>query len=108
MGMTEEEKFRFDLTGYLIRPAILTPEQIADIVEQIDRIKHDPDSLPPAERNVPGGASSLLIDHPKVTEVLHEIIGPNVRLEGTFCVWRQKGEWAGDLHGGGPQQIDPI
>ena len=25
MGLTEEERFRFDLTGFLIRPAILTP-----------------------------------------------------------------------------------
>jgi hypothetical protein len=108
MSMTEEEKFRFDLTGYLIRPSILKTDEIAAIVDQIDRIKHDPESLPPEHRAVPGGASSLLIDHPKVTEVLHEIIGPNVRLEGTFCVWRSKGEWAGDLHGGGPQQIDPI
>ena len=107
-GMTDEEKFRFDLTGFLLRPAILNPDEIAAIVDQIDRIKHDPESLPPAERAVPGGASSLLIDHPKVLEVLHEIIGRDVRLEGTFCVWRHKGEWAGDLHGGGPQQSDPI
>lgn len=107
-GMTDEEKFRFDLTGFLVRPAILAPDEIAAIVDQIDRIKHDPESLSPAERAMPGGAASLLIDHPKVMEVLHEIIGKDVRLEGTFCVWRQKGEWAGDLHGGGPGQIDPI
>ena len=107
-GMTDEEKFRFDLTGFLVRPAILAPDEIAAIIAQIDRIKHDSESLPPAERGVPGGASSVLIDHPKVIEVLHEIIGKDVRLEGTFCVWRNKGEWAGDLHGGGPGQIDPI
>ena len=106
--MTDEEKFRFDLTGFLVRPAILAQDEIGAIVDQIDRIKHDPESLSPEERAMPGGAASLLIDHPKVLEVLHEIIGKDVRLEGTFCVWREKGEWAGDLHGGGPQQIDPI
>ena len=108
MAMTDEEKFRFDLTGFLVRPAILETDEIAAIVEQIDRIKHDPESLPPEHRSVPGGPSSLLIDHPKVTEVLHELIGPDVRLEGTFCVWRSKGERHGELHGGGPGQIDPI
>ena len=108
MGMTDEEKFRFDLTGFLVRPAILEPPEIEAIVDQIDRIHHDPESLPPEERAVPGGASSLLIDHPRVIEVLHEIIGPEIRVEGTYCVWRKKGERHGELHGGGPSQIDPI
>ena len=71
MCMTDEEKFRFDLTGFLVRPSILTPDEVHEIVDQIDRIKHDPESLPPEHRSVPGGPSSLLIDHPKVIEVLH-------------------------------------
>ncbi len=109
MGMTDEEKFRFDLTGFLVRPAILNQDEIESIVEQIDRIVHDPDSLPPEHRTVPGGPSSVLIDHPKVVEVLHEIIGPEIRMEGCYCAWRNKGEsHGGGLHGGGPSQIDPI
>jgi hypothetical protein len=108
MGMTEEERFRFDLTGFLVRPGILTPEEVAAIRDQIYRIKHDPESLPPAHRAVPGGPSSVLIDHPKVIEVLHEIIGPNIRLENCYAVWRKRGEAHGALHGGGPQQGDPI
>jgi hypothetical protein len=108
MAMTEEERFRFDLAGFLVRPAILTSGEVADIVDQIDRIKHNPESLPPEHRAVPGGPSSVLIDHPKVIDVLHEIIGSDIRLENTFCVWRTKGQDAGGLHGGGPQQGDPI
>ncbi|MBI4552835.1 MAG: phytanoyl-CoA dioxygenase family protein [Candidatus Latescibacteria bacterium] len=108
MAMTDEERFRFDLAGYLVRPAILTPDDVAAIVDQIDRIKHDPESLPPEHRAVPGGPSSILIDHPSVIDVLHEIIGPDVRLENTFAVWRKKGETHGPLHGGGPGQGDPI
>jgi hypothetical protein len=108
MPMTDEERFRFDLTGFLVRPAILTPDEVEAIREQIYRIKHNPESLPPEHRAVPGGPASVLIDHPKVIEVLHEIIGPQIRLEGTYCVWRKKGEQHGGLHGGGPQQADPI
>ena len=108
MAMTEEERFRFDLTGFLVRPAILSPEEVAAIVDQIDRITHNPESLPPEQRAMPGGAASLLIDHPNVIDVLHEIIGPDIRMEGTYCAWREKGERHGDLHGGGPNQIDPI
>jgi hypothetical protein len=108
MAMTDEEKFRFDLTGFLVRPAILTAGEVAEIVDQVERMHNDPDSLPPEHRAVPGGPSSRLIDHPQVTEVLHEIIGPEVRLENAFSVWRRQGERHGELHGGGPQQADPI
>ncbi|MYF74964.1 MAG: hypothetical protein F4175_16790, partial [Gemmatimonadetes bacterium] len=108
MGLTEEERFRFDLTGFMVRPAILSKDEVAAIVDQIDRIKHNPESLPPEHRAVPGGPASVLIDHPKVIDVLHEIIGPEIRLEAAGCVWRKKGQSHGELHGGGPRQIDPI
>eukprot|EP01046_Picozoa_sp_COSAG06_P037559 COSAG06_NODE_4252_length_4429_cov_5.719169_5_plen_130_part_00 len=72
------------------------------------RISEDPESLPPEERHVPGGASSLLIDHPAVLGVLHEIIGTELRLEAPGSTVRQKGGSAGPLHGGGPSQISPI
>ena len=108
MAMTEEEKFRFDLTGFLVRPAILTPDEVAAIVDQLDRIFHDSESLQAEQADIPGGPASVLIDHPQVVDVLHEVIGPNIRLEGCVCVWRKKGERHGDLHGGGPKQIDPI
>ena len=44
MAMTEEERFRFDLAGFLVRPAILTPDEVAAIVDQADRIRHNPES----------------------------------------------------------------
>ena len=108
MAMTDEERFRFDLTGFLVRPAILEAAEVAAIVAQIDRIKHAPESLPPEHRDVPGGPASILIDHPQVIDVLHEVIGPDIRLENCSCVWRCKGEEHGPLHGGGPSQADPI
>ena len=79
MVMTEEERFRFDLTGFLVRPAILSKTEVEEIFDQIDRVKHKPKSLPPEHRDVPGGPSSVLIDHPKIIDV---------RTSGTcaFCV----------------------
>ena len=94
--------------GFLVRPAIITPEQCATIREQVIAINRNPNSLPPHHRNVPGGPASLLIDHPAVLGVLHEIIGKDVRLESPGCVVREQGQRHGELHGGGPQQIDPI
>ena len=86
------------------RPAILTADEVKEIREQIYLIKHDPESLPPEHRDVPGGPSSALIDHPAVVDVISEIISPDFRLENCTCVWRNKGEEHGELHGGGPNQ----
>eukprot|EP01043_Picozoa_sp_COSAG02_P063346 COSAG02_NODE_8953_length_2384_cov_1.177243_3_plen_188_part_00 len=94
--------------GFLVRPAIITAEQCAAIREQVIAINRDPSSLPPHHQNVPGGPASLLIDHPAVLGVLHEIIGKDVRLESPGCVVREQGQRHGELHGGGPRQIDPI
>ena len=108
MGMSEEEKFIFDLNGYVIRESVLSSDEIIKIKKQIELIHSEPDSLPEASRAVPGGPAQVLIDHPKVLDVLHEVIGPDIRLEGAFSMVRNQGERHGDLHGGGPQQIDPI
>lgn len=108
MAMTEAERFHFDLTGFLVRPAILSADETRAIVDQIHQIHHTPQSLPVAERDVPGGPSSVLIDHPQVIDVLTELIGPDIRLENCNSIWREKGQAHGELHGGGPQQADPI
>src|SRR5262245_54712847 len=109
MGMTDEEKFRFDLTGFLVRPSILTPDETAEIADQITRIYKAPQSLPPEHRTTPGGPSQILVDHPKIIEVLHEIIGPLVRLEISAPMYRERGQSHGQgLHQGGPMQADPL
>ena len=108
MGMTEAERFHFDLAGFLVRPAILKDDEVAEIRDQIECIEYDPESLPPEHRSPPGGPASILIDHPKVIDVLSEVIGQEIRLESCGAVRRKKGERHGDLHGGGPHQIDPI
>ena len=58
--MTDEEKFRFDLSGFLVRPAILERDEAEAIVEQIERIHHEPESLPPEHRAVPGRSVECL------------------------------------------------
>lgn len=109
MVLSEEERFRFDLTGYLVRPAILDAEAIGSITEHIDRLLHDWESVPPQLRSSVSGPAEVLIDHPQVLDVLHEVIGEHIRLEGSFAVWRQQGEDGGQpLHQGGRLQADPI
>ena len=45
---------------------------------------------------MPGGPSSVLIDHPAVVDVIEEIISKDFRLENCSCVWRNKGNRTGN------------
>lgn len=118
MAMTDEEKWVFDLTGFLVRPAILEPDEIQTIVDQIHRAHHDPESLPPEHRAAPGGPAQILVDHPKVVDVLRERIpshvegeeGTAVRCDTAFFVYREQGVGfvGGDLHRGATSPVDPV
>lgn len=100
MVMTEEERFRFDLTGFLVRPSVLSADEVAALREQVDRVFDDWKGLPPEQR-LPAGA--WLIDHPQVRDVLHEVVGPDIRLEGMLPVRRARGNGGNrPLHQGGP------
>ena len=58
--MTNEEKFLFDLKGYILFPAVLGEDEMAPIKEQCEILRSDRESLPPADRKLPGGAASAL------------------------------------------------
>ncbi|MEE3194745.1 MAG: hypothetical protein VX289_09490, partial [Candidatus Poribacteria bacterium] len=64
--MTEEQKFIFDLKGYLLIPEVLKKTEINSLKEQIETIRTNPESLPIHERKFPGGTASILIDYPTI------------------------------------------
>lgn len=102
--LSEEQKFLFDLKGYLVIPGVFREDEVAAMKEQVYRIKHEPGSLSPRERTVPGGASEVILSNPVVKGTLKDIIGPDFRLDNQFVVWREKG--AGDSQG--PHQGGPM
>jgi hypothetical protein len=61
--MTDEQKFFFDLRGYLLLPAVLPPAQIEAIREHLY-----------AGGDGFTGPAQELLDHPVVADVLHEIL----------------------------------
>ena len=110
--MTSEEKFVFDLQGYIIIKNVLTKEEIEEINQISDRIF-------PRDYNKNGNnqaglelrrtanvskwdpACQRLIDHPKVTPYLKELLGPTFRLDHDYCIFMSRsGEPGGNLHGG--------
>ena len=79
--MTDEQKFLFDLNGFLVIEDILSADQCEKIKQQVYLMTHDPLKLDTAYRRVPGGELEYLIDHPRIEPIVHELIGPNPRLD---------------------------
>ena len=76
--MTELEKFTFDLKGWLMRPAVLDEEQVAEIRRYVYQLRDDPDRLAEPQRNTLSGPCTQLLDHPALVDLLRELIGADV------------------------------
>ena len=107
--MTPEEKFVFDLQGYIVIKNVLTKEEIEKINKISDRIF--PRDYSNKDSNMGGlrrtanvskwdPACQRLIDHPKVTPYLKELLGPTFRLDHDYCIFMSRGGQGGNLHGG--------
>ena len=95
--MTEEQRFVFDLQGYLVLPGVLDSATIARMLDQMDT--HG--VSPPEEK---GDAYRFgdflrwsddyraLIDHPAILPVLAEILGPKFRLDHAYGMATRPGK----------------
>ena len=102
--MTQHDRVVFDLKGYIVKPAVLNPDEVKAIKEFVLQQKDNPKSLPPHERYLPGGPFAKLIDHPAVMNVLLDVIDPDpakIRLEDVFLSYRQLGDGEWKPHAGG-------
>jgi len=108
-AVTEEERYLFDLSGYLVVRDALTAGQVAVLNTIMDqRIRDEVD--PTAGRHRFFGQETLLswgqpyrdlIDHARILPYLHEFIGGDPRLDHDYAdiIRRGVGE-TGSLHGG--------
>lgn len=101
--MTEEQKFVFDLKGYLLIPDVFSTIQVEAMKDQVYQLKH-PDKAKGDVPGIPGGATEAVFSNPIVKGVLKELIGPDFRLDSTFLVWRERGMG----HNLGPHQGGPM
>ncbi len=125
--MNEDEKYLFDLTGYLVIKEVLTPEEIARLNEGID---HHAEQMDPIDRSLAGGSEALagtsrrlglgnmlaweqpwcepfreLLAHPGVKPYLDEVLGEGYRLDhGPGLIAMDAGCEGGILHGGGVER----
>ena len=112
MTMTEAERFRFDLQGFVVRRGVLSGAQVAALNAAVDLLR-----LPPPGADIPSQrfrdhlhvarVFRDLIDHPAVLEIVRETCGPHVRLDHAYGIRMAKGTAGLGLHGGGTP-FDPA
>lgn len=110
MGLSALDRYRFDVSGYLLFDDVLDPGQIDRLRQAI--AAHGPgDPGPTVDRQRFGFGSDLLgwhqafrdlIDHPLVLEVLGELIGPYARLDHAYGIVMAPGTAGFGLHGPSP------
>ena len=103
--MTEEQKFVFDVQGYLVVEGVLSPEQIETMVADMERQGiREPENDPGKSRFGGflrwGEAWRGLIDHPRIFPILTELLGRKFRLDHAYgMAMRAGGERSGEgLH----------
>ena len=98
--MTEEQRFLFDVQGYLVIPNALEPERVQRMLAEMDARSIDP----PEERSDDYRFGDFLrwsddyrylIDHPTVLPILAEILGPKFRLDHAYGMAARAGRDTG-------------
>lgn len=129
--MTDDEKYLFDLNGYLVVEDVLTPDELAQANDAVDRHLHEminrPDSLAddsPTLRgtrtrgelggmlNWPepdGPVFRNILTHPRLVPYLNLILGYGFRVDHyMFMLEMQEGTEGFYMHGAGGLDFDPA
>jgi len=105
--MTEQERYLFDLQGFLVVPDALNTEQLAALNALLD--ERLAEEAPDARTHRFGSLLSWgspyldLIDNPRITPYLVELLGADFRLDHDYAdvIRSGKGPIGTTLHGGG-------
>ncbi|NOK18520.1 phytanoyl-CoA dioxygenase family protein [Corallococcus carmarthensis] len=112
--MTPEEQYLFDLRGFLVVPGALSPEELSElnaIFDERDASESEPAAAKHRFQRLMwwGAAYRKLIDNPRITSYLAELIGPQFRLDHDYAdlIRSGRGPTGTMLHGGGTP-FDPC
>jgi ectoine hydroxylase-related dioxygenase (phytanoyl-CoA dioxygenase family) len=106
--MNAEEKYLFDLKGYVNIEGVLDADDLTELNALIDAQNY----ADPADDNIHsqrfGGflswendAFRKLLNYPCIMPCLAEIVGPKFRLDHVYGILMKEGNPGGTLHGGG-------
>lgn len=74
VALTQEEKYRFDLQGWILFEGVLSEQQIKEMRAFCRQLDEDPESIPEADRSSVGGPLEALTDHPLVLGFMNEFV----------------------------------
>ena len=102
--MTPEEKFTFDLEGYLVVKNVLSKKEVDELNAIADREFGDPYDESGVKRTSRVSqwdpVYQNLFDHPNILPYQVELLGPKFRADHDYCIFMKKGAKRGNLHGG--------
>ena len=103
-ALTNEDKFLFDLRGFLVVKNVLAVEECEELVALADDIwSRQPDDGPMRRYD---GISAWhqafvdLMDHDRVLPYLIELVGSRLRIDHDYCLFMRKHASRNPLHGG--------
>ena len=102
--VSEEEKFIFDLDGYIVIKNVLSSDEV-DVLNAIADQKMAEHTGEDGYKNVRqpsawGAPFQRLLDHPRVMPYLLEFLVSKVRIDHDYLIFMDKGAKRGRLHGG--------
>lgn len=108
--MSEEQKFTFDLKGWILLPEVIDRSLATEIRSHVESVVWKPETLPAAHRSTYSGPAEVLLDHPSVVGILGDVLqspdpAPDCygfRCENSFAMYRNAGADGLVAHGGGP------
>ena len=107
--LTAEQKYLFDMRGWLLIPNVLTDTEVTEMREFALKLQHEAESIPEAERSPLGGPLQTLADHPQVVGFMNEFLAyPRLssqqcygfRMESCNLFYRQLGDGKFNPHNG--------
>lgn len=103
--MTEEERYLFDLNGYLAVEGAIEPDALDAMNAWIDRqeaMNSDGRGQHRAGNLLTWGPEfRALVDNPRVLPLLKELLGDGLRLDHDYAIFSERGGEGLQLHGGG-------
>lgn len=104
-GLTEHERYLFDVQGFLVRRGALKRRVVDDLNRAWDGLRLPPGGATIQSQRFTGHlnhdrAFRDLLDHPAVLDVVLELCGPGVRLDHTYGIVMAPGTSGLGLHGG--------
>lgn len=99
--MTDEERFIFDLDGYIVIKDVLTDDEVAEMNAITDeQLKAKDAGVEVWAPSTWGDVFRDLIDHPKILPYMVKWLGKKVRIDHDYAIFMSQGESRGRLHGG--------